>query len=135
MSTRFGGIPHKVNPSAHEWPNATLRANVRERPYEITKVSGVLLRLPNFGDTVTYFASVSCDARSTLLVVNRARTLLIYSPMAGVLTEINMRDILSALYAPLSQPANWRGSTTHSHENESVLNKTVKTYPNWLDIK
>lgn len=63
MSTRFGGLPRHIKPTASAWSTAILAAKTTNPDRNITKTSSVLLRLP-CGDIVSYYASAQCDVRS-----------------------------------------------------------------------
>lgn len=73
MSTRFGGLPQNVEPTAMEWSEAIIAAKKADPDRNITKTSSVLLRLPN-GDIVSYYASAQCDVRSAASITSAERS-------------------------------------------------------------
>ncbi len=66
LSTRFGGLGN-ANPTSKAWQDAILAAKARNPALKkiIPRNKGVLIKLPESGDIVTYLASASYDARDS----------------------------------------------------------------------
>jgi len=66
LATRFGGLDN-ANPTSGLWKDAILQAKCQDPSLKsvIPRNVGVLIKLPESGDIVTYMASASYDARNS----------------------------------------------------------------------
>jgi hypothetical protein len=62
LGTRYGGIPREVPVSAARWSEAIREAKARGVP-NLSKESGLVMRLPISGDVVAYLVGEQYDAR------------------------------------------------------------------------
>ena len=66
LATRFGGL-HGANPTSKTWAGAVVAAKKKNPELQklIPRNTGILIKLPQSGDFVTYLASAYYDARSS----------------------------------------------------------------------
>ncbi len=74
LSTRFGGLTN-ANPTSSRWRDAIKAAKEKDPALKriIPKNTGILIKLPQSGDIVTYLASASYDARDSASISNAER--------------------------------------------------------------
>ncbi|KAL5316249.1 hypothetical protein ACEPPN_015294 [Leptodophora sp. 'Broadleaf-Isolate-01'] len=67
LATRYGGLPHSLQPTATIWRNAIIAAKKKDPNLRkaLPKDGSVLLRLPTSGDVITFMASAFYDPRTS----------------------------------------------------------------------